>query len=87
MPDPDRKAGPGNPRDHVLPMHTIQHLESRRRAFAIERAADHAERELYFLELAVDAPDDDSARQLELYADTAYRDALAIVTEHELDRG
>jgi hypothetical protein len=83
MPEHDRN--PGHPLDHLLAMEAIHALDSRRLAFASARASDHVERELYFLELASDAPDDDSARQLEIYADTAYRDALAIVSEHELD--
>jgi hypothetical protein len=50
------------------------------------RTADaHAARELYFLELAVQAPDDESARQLEIYAYEAFRDADAIIKEHDLD--
>ena len=53
--------------------------------FASARADDHAVRELYLLELAVRAPDDDSARQLELYAHEAYCDAHAIAEEHDLD--
>jgi hypothetical protein len=34
----------------------------------------------------VRAPDDDSARQLELYAHEAYCDAHAIAEEHELEQ-
>jgi hypothetical protein len=83
---PEHDSNPGQPAEHLLAMQTSQSLDSRRLAFANQRAADHIERELYFLELASDARDDDSARQLELYADTAYHDALAIITEHELDR-
>ena len=49
------------------------------------RADEHSVRELYFLELAVKAPDEDSANALELYAYEAYKDALAITKEHELD--
>jgi hypothetical protein len=54
--------------------------------FARARADEHAARELYFLELAVRAPDDDSARQLEVYAHEAYEDGQAITKEHDLDR-
>ena len=43
----------------------------------------HSVRELYFLELAVQAPDEDSANALELYAYEAYKDALAITEEHD----
>jgi hypothetical protein len=59
--------------------------EQARRRFAAARADGHAVRELYLLELAVRASDDDSARRLELYADEAYRDAEAIRKEHELE--
>jgi hypothetical protein len=60
--------------------------EQARLGFAAARAHSHAVRELYFLELAVRAPDDDSARQLESYAHEAYCDATAITKEHDLDR-
>ena len=59
--------------------------EQARVRYAAARADDHAVRELYLLELAVRAPDDDSARQLELYAHEAYCDAEAMTKEHELD--
>ena len=49
------------------------------------RADEHSVRELYFLELAVRAPDEDSANALELYAYEAYKDALAIKEEHGLE--
>jgi hypothetical protein len=60
--------------------------ERRRRDWALSRADRHSVRELYFLELAVKAPDEDSANALELYAYEAYKDALAIKEEHGLDR-
>jgi len=60
--------------------------EHRRVAWALARADGHSVRELYFLELAVQAPDEDSANALELYAYEAYKDALAITEEHELER-
>lgn len=53
--------------------------------FATARADDHAERELYMLELAVSTTNDDFARRLELYALEAYLDAEAITREHELE--
>ena len=59
--------------------------EQARVDFAHARADEHSVRELYLLELAVNASDDDSARELELRADDAYRDALAITKEHDLD--
>ena len=61
------------------------HADHARRQFAAARADQHAARELYLLELAVRAPDDESARQLELYAHEAYCDAHAITKEHELE--
>ena len=53
--------------------------------FAAARADFHAVRELYLLELAVLALDDDTARLLELSAHEAYCDAHAITEEHGLD--
>ena len=55
-------------------------------AWAEARADAHSCRELYFLELALQAPDEDSANTLELYAYEAYKDALAIKEEHGLER-
>ena len=60
--------------------------DDRREAWALARADRHSVRELYFLELAVRAPDEDSANALELYAYEAYKDALAITEEHDLER-
>jgi hypothetical protein len=60
--------------------------EQARIDYALARADEHSVRELYFLELAVHAPDEDSANVLELYAFDAYKDALAITREHHLDR-
>ena len=60
--------------------------EDRRVAWALGRADGHSVRELYFLELAVRAPDEDSANALELHAYEAYKDALAITEEHDLER-
>jgi len=60
--------------------------EHPRVAWAQARADEHSVRELYFLELAVRAPDEDSANALELYAYEAYKDALAIKEEHGLER-
>ena len=83
---PDRSER--DPRNPLRPAHELQAMplaERRRVAFAAARVAAHADRELYFLDLAVRAPDDDSARRLELYADAAYRDAVAMAIEHDLD--
>jgi hypothetical protein len=59
--------------------------DAARRRFARGAMAAQEEREWYFLLLATSAPDDDSARQLEAYADDAYQDAVAIAREHDLD--
>jgi hypothetical protein len=59
--------------------------EQARVDYALARADEHALRERYFLELAVRAPDDDSARTLELHAFEAFQDALAITQEHDID--
>ena len=59
--------------------------EHPRIAWAQARADEHSVRELYVLELAVKAPDEDSANALELHAYEAYKDALAIKEEHGLD--
>ncbi len=80
MPDrPDRRRR-GDVTDRPGP----SELEAARLRFASARADRHAVRELYLLELAVAAPDDDSARLLELYAHEAYCDACAITREHGL---
>ena len=82
-----------SPRDDRLRRHIAHdHIdddpvaEQRRRDSALSRADRHSIRELYFLELAVKAPDEDSANALEIYAYEAYKDALAIKEEHGLDR-
>jgi hypothetical protein len=62
----------------------LEDPELARIGFAAETLRHHADREWFFLDLAVHAPDDDSSRQLELYADDAYRDARAVATEHGL---
>ena len=78
-PPPDR----GRPLRRRLP---LARPEQPRVAWAQARADEHSVRELYFLELAVRAPDEDSANALELYAYEAYKDALAIKEEHGLER-
>jgi hypothetical protein len=57
-----------------------------RLAFAAGRIRALAETELRLLELAVDAPDDETARCFELYADTVWRDARAVCSEHDPDQ-
>ena len=74
MPDrPDRQA------EHA-------DREARRVAYAAERIAAHADRELALLTRATEAENDMSARQLELEADSAYRDFIALMEEHGLSR-
>jgi hypothetical protein len=55
-----------------------------REGYARALLAQHADRELFFLQLAVMAPDDESSRWYEAYADEAYRDALAVAGEHDV---
>ena len=58
--------------------------EIRRITFAASRVADHAARELALLVRATQVPDDRHARELELEADVAYRDLVALTEEHGL---
>ena len=60
--------------------------ETRRIAFAAGRIGEHAEQELKLLERAVQEPDDVTARELEIQADMAYRDFVAMIQEHGLER-
>jgi len=62
---------------------TVLEPEAARINFAAARVRALAKIEFHLLDQAVQAPDDDSARQLELQADTAWRDALAINSEHD----
>ena len=78
---PARRPDPTDPRFWSLPPSADQ----ARLQFAAARADAHAVRELRLLELAVRAPDDESARDLELCAHEAYCDAHAIAKEHDLD--
>jgi len=54
-------------------------------ATALVRLCEHAEREIHLLERAVHAPDPDTARRLNHYAHDAYRDAVAIAREHDIE--
>lgn len=65
------------------PMDTVLELEAARCTFAADRVRLLEARELQLLELAVGAPDDESARRYELQADAAWRDALALSGEHD----
>jgi hypothetical protein len=58
--------------------------EHLRTDYAHQLLHTHTDRELFFLELAVQAPDDESSQWLEAYADDARQDADAIATEHGL---
>jgi hypothetical protein len=60
--------------------------EARRVAFAAERVGQHADRELQLLIRATEADSDARARELECEADTAYRDFIALIKEHGLER-
>jgi hypothetical protein len=60
--------------------------EARRVAYAAERIAQHADRELVLLTRATEAESDITARRLELEADAAYRDFIALIEEHGLAR-
>jgi len=60
--------------------------EARRIAYAAERIAQHADRELVLLTRATEAENDMNARRLEMEADTAYRDFIALIEEHGLSR-
>jgi len=68
--------------EDATPTDTVLELEAARVTFAATRVRALAKIELSLLEKAVRAPDDDSASQLELQADTVWRDALAISAEH-----
>jgi hypothetical protein len=69
-----------------LGQHAVRREPERSRvACAAARVDEHAARELYFLKLAVAAPDEESACELENHAYEAYCDAEALRKEHELD--
>src|SRR5689334_17738509 len=71
-------------RDRYGPAMRLSDPELARIGFAAATLQQHCDREYFFLDLAVHAPDDESSRRLELYADDAYRDARAVATEHGL---
>ncbi len=73
---PDRSDNRGEPADR----------EARRIAFAAQRIAQHADRELVLLTRATEAENDTNARRLEIEADDAYRDFIALIEEHGLTR-
>jgi hypothetical protein len=66
------------------PASTELELEATRLAFVTARVRVLERMELELLVLAVNTPDDETARRLELVADGAWRDALALNGEHEL---
>lgn len=81
MPDhPDHSAF-----DDSAIVHSERAREAARLSFAAARVRTLAEVELRLLELAVQTPDDDSARRLELHADEVWCDALAVSAEHDAD--
>jgi hypothetical protein len=63
-----------------------KHLEAKRLGYAAARIADHAARELFLLERAAKAADDEAASRLEYEAGTAHRDCVALTEEHGLHR-
>jgi hypothetical protein len=69
--------------DEATVTNTPLELEAARFTFAAARIRALAIVELHLLELAVQAPDDDLANQLELRADTVWRDAVALAGEHD----
>lgn len=60
--------------------------EARRVAFAAEQVANHADRELALLIGATEAASEARARELENEAAAAYRDFIALIKEHGLER-
>jgi hypothetical protein len=54
-------------------------------ATALARLCEHAEREIHLLDRAEQADDPDTARRLNHYARDAYRDAMAIAREHDIE--
>ena len=60
--------------------------EKRRIAYAAERVAAHAERELRLLERATLTKDEECSRALQDEAETAYYDFVAMKEEHDLGR-
>ena len=70
----------------AAPHQTLLELEADRLTFAASRVRELANRELQWLKLAVEATNDNTARQHELQADTAWRDALALTSEHHPDQ-
>ena len=60
--------------------------EARRVAFAAERVAQHADRELALLVDATQTASAARARELEAEAAAAYRDFIALIKEHGLER-
>ena len=58
-------------------------MEAARMVFAARRVRELSALELQLLEQAVEATDDATSLQLEVDADTAWRDALALSGEHD----
>jgi hypothetical protein len=81
MPDPADRRSP----DHQLPAFAGPDAEAARVRFAAARVRALENIEQRLLEMAVRASDDTEARWLELWADTAWRDARALRREHGED--
>ena len=64
---------------------SILELEAARMVFAARRVRELSALELRLLEQAVEAADDAASLRLEVEADTAWRDALALSGEHDPD--
>ena len=62
----------------------IANEDARRIAFAAQRVAEHADRELRLLSMAAETPSDVRSQELEYQADSAYRDFVAMIEEHDL---
>ena len=81
MPDPADRRSINGP----LPTSAGQDADAARARFAAARVRALENIEQRLLDLAVRASDDTEARWLELWADTAWRDARALRREHEED--
>jgi hypothetical protein len=69
--------------DNAEPSSTALELEATRLAFVTARIRALEDLELELLERAVNAPDDEAGCRLEFEADAAWRDVVALSSEHE----
>ena len=79
-PDPSR---PGELRRWA--MRTASSPEQGRLVAALRRVCHHAERELDLLERSACTRDREVAREFAHHAEEAYRDALSIMREHDIE--